>query len=129
MRSGILTTILAAGAAALLAGLAEAVGAPEVVRVVLGVPLVLVLPGFAAVSALLPGRELSLAEHMLASLGASVAISICVSVLLAATPIGLSKGSAAAVLSVGTAAAALYAWARTRRFLEEQDDSERTRRS
>jgi uncharacterized membrane protein len=129
MRPGRLTAILGTGAAALLAAIAEGIGAPQAVRIVLGIPLVLVLPGFAAVCAVLPGRELSWGERMLASLGASVAITLCVSVLLAATPIGLSKESAAAVLGIGTVALALYAWVRTRRSLKEQDDSEPMRRS
>jgi uncharacterized membrane protein len=129
MTSRFLNVLLGVGAAALLAALAEAAGAPQVVRVVLGLPLVLLLPGFAAVSAALPGRDLSLPERLLASLGASLAISICISVLLAATPIGLSKGSAAVVLGLGTAGLALYAWMRTRRFLEDQADGQRSRRS
>jgi uncharacterized membrane protein len=119
MRPGRLTVILGAATAALLAAIAEGIGAPQAVRIVLGIPLVLVLPGFAAVCAVLPGRELSGGERLLASLGASVAITLGVSVLLAATPIGLSRGSAAAVLGIGTAALALYAWVRTRRSLAE----------
>jgi|SRR5271157_4231102 len=110
---------------ALLAAIAEGIGAPQAVRIVLGIPLVLFLPGFAAVCAVLPGQELSWGERMLASLGASVAISVCVSVLLAATPIGLSRGSAAAVLGIGTVALALYARVRTRRSLEEQGEPRR----
>jgi uncharacterized membrane protein len=124
-----LTVIIGTGVVALLAAIAELIGAPQAVRVVLGIPLVLVLPGFAAVCAVLPGRELSSGERALATLGISLAISICISTLLAATPIGLSKGSAATVLGVGTAAVALCAWMRTRRFLEEQADSEPVRRS
>jgi uncharacterized membrane protein len=124
MRPGRLTAILGTGAVALLAAIAEVIGAPQAVRIVLGIPLVLVLPGFAAVCAVLPGRELSRGELMLASLGASVAITLCVSVLLAATPIGLSRGSAAAVLGIGTVALALYAWVRAQRSLAEQVESE-----
>src|ERR1700753_1707010 len=101
-----LTVIVGTGVIALLAAVAEVIAAPQAVRVVLGIPLVLFLPGFAAVCAVLPGRELSWGERLLAALGTSLAISICVSMLLAATPIGLSKGSAAAVLGVGTAAVA-----------------------
>jgi uncharacterized membrane protein len=102
---------------ALLAAVAAMIGAPEAVRAVLGVPLVLVLPGFAAVAAVLPGRDLSWGESSLATLGASMAISICVAMLLAATPIGLSTGSAAVVLGLGTAIASLYARRRIRQYL------------
>jgi uncharacterized membrane protein len=129
MKPDRLTAIAGTGVIALIAAAAEAIGAPQAVRVVLGLPLVLVLPGFSAVCAVLPGRQLSWGERVLASLGASMAITVCVSVLLAATPIGLSTGSAAAALGVGTAVAAAYAWMRTRRFLEEQDATEHMRRS
>ena len=111
--------IAGSGVAALLAAIVEVIGAPQAARVALGIPLVFVLPGFAAVCAVVPGRELSRGERTLASLGGSVAISVCVSVLLAATPIHLSKDSAATVLGVGTAALALLAWVRIRRFIEE----------
>lgn len=106
--------IIGTGIAALLAAVAEIIGAPQAARVVLGLPLVLLLPGFAAVCAVLPGRELSRGELVLASLGSSLAITTCISVLLAATPIGLSTRSAAAILGVGTAAVAGYAWRRSR---------------
>jgi uncharacterized membrane protein len=122
MRPGRPTVILGTGILALLAAIVERIGAPQAMRIVLGIPLVLVLPGFAAVCAVLPGPELSFGERMLASLGASVAITLCVSVLLAATPIGLSRGSAATVLGIGTAALALYAWVRTRRSPKKHDD-------
>ena len=122
-----LTVLVAVGVIALVAAVAEAISVPLPVRVVLGLPLVLVLPGFAAVCALLPGREFSWGERALGSLGASLAITVCISVLLAATPIGLSKGSAAAFLGVGTAAAALCAWVRTRHFLEAQDSRKHAR--
>ena len=120
-----LTVIFGTGAVALLATIAEGIAAPQAVRIVLGIPLVLFLPGFAAVCAVLPGQELSWGERILASLGASIAITVCVAVLLAATPIGLSRGSAAAVLGIGTVALALYARVRTRRSLEEQGDPRR----
>jgi uncharacterized membrane protein len=75
--------------------------------------MVFVLPGFAAVCAVLPRRELSLGECLLASLGISLAISVCMSVLLAATPIGLTRNSLAAVLGGGTVILSVYAWRRT----------------
>jgi uncharacterized membrane protein len=116
------TMIVVSGLMALLAAAAEAVGAPQVVRVVLGIPLVFVLPGYVAMCAVLPGRELSWSERMLATVGASLAVTTCVSVLLAALPVGLSRGSAAITLGVGTAALAMYAWRRASSFTEERDD-------
>lgn len=125
MKADRLTALLATGITALIAAIAIGMGAPQVVRVLLGVPLVLVLPGFATVCALLPVRDLSRVEVALASLGASVGITVGVSTLLAATPIGLSTRSAAVVFGVGTAGLALYAWRRTRGFLDGQEPSAR----
>jgi len=122
MRPVRLTMIIAAGAVALLATVAEIFGTPQALRVALGIPLVLLLPGYVTLCAVLPQRELSLAERALATLGGSMAISTCVSVLLAALPVGLSRVSGATTLGIGTAAVALYAWRRTRQFLVEQDD-------
>lgn len=109
-----LNAIIATGSVALFAVAAEATDAPQPIRVVFGMALVLILPGFATVCAVIPGREFSWGERMLASLGLSLGITICVSVVLAATPIGLSRGSASVALGVGTAAIASYAWMRTR---------------
>lgn len=122
MKPDRLSALVGTCAIALLAVVAEVIHAPEAVRVVLGVPLALVLPGFAAVCAVLPGHDLSRGEIALATLGASMAISICVATLLAATPIGLSTGSAAVVLGLGTATASLYARRRIRQSLAAQDD-------
>jgi DNA helicase-2/ATP-dependent DNA helicase PcrA len=87
---------------------------PQPVRVVLGVPLVFLLSGFAVVCAVLPGQQLSRGERLLASLGASLAMTTCVAVLLAATPIGLSRTSFAGALGGITVAVSVYAWFRTR---------------
>ena len=97
MNVKLLNAVLVVGCIALLAGVAEVINAPQAIRVILGVPLVLILPGFAAVCAVIPTKELTWGERMLASLGVSITITVCVSVLLAAIPIGLSRGSAAAV--------------------------------
>lgn len=123
------TVIVTSGAVALLAAAAEIINAPEAVRVVLGIPLVLILPGYVTMCAVLPGREISRAEGVLATLGASLAISTCASVLLAAMPIGLSRSSAAVTLGVGTAAVAIYAWDRARRFTEHEREQHYTRHS
>ena len=113
------TVIAAAGGVALLAAAAEIIDAPVAVRVVLGIPLVLLLPGYVTVCAVLPEKEISRIESMLAVLGTSLAISTCASVILAALPIGLSRGSATATLGVVTAAVAGYAWRRTSRYTED----------
>jgi uncharacterized membrane protein len=108
-----------AGAIGLLTVGAEFAGAPEAVLAVLGVLLVLLLPGYVTICALLPGRELSWGERLLASLAASLAISTGIGVLLAATPVGLSKDSVVVSLGFGVAVVSLCAWARTSRRLAE----------
>jgi uncharacterized membrane protein len=90
------------------------VAVPQALRVALGVAMVFVVPGFAAVSAVLYRRPLSVGECLLASLGVSLAMTISLSVLLAATPIGLTRSSLAAVLGSGTVILSVYAWRRTR---------------
>jgi uncharacterized membrane protein len=87
---------------------------PQPVRAVLGVPLVFLLSGFAVVCTVLPGQRLSWGERLLASLGLSLAMTTCVAVLLAATPIGLSSKSFAVALGGITAAMSVCAWFRSR---------------
>ena len=64
------SAVLAAGSGLLLALPAT----PQVLRAVLGVYLVLIAPGFALTSALLPSRRLGTAGHALAAIVASIAI-------------------------------------------------------
>src|ERR1700729_3913432 len=90
------------------------VAVPQALRVALGVAMVFVVPGFAVVSAVLYKRPLSFGECLLASLGVSLAMTVGLCVLLAATPIGLSRSSLAAVLGSGTVILSVYAWRRTR---------------
>jgi uncharacterized membrane protein len=85
--------------------------------------MVLVVPGFAAVCAVLSRRELSLGERLLASLGISLGISVCMSVLLAATPIGLTRSSLAAVLGGGTVILSICALRRTPRSIRQRPHS------
>ena len=86
---------------------------PQPVRVVLGVPLVFLLSGFAILCTVLPDQQLSWGERLLASLGLSLAMTTCVAVILAATPIGLSKTSFAVALGGITLAMSVSAWFRT----------------
>jgi uncharacterized membrane protein len=117
-----LGAIAGTGVLAVLAIVAEEITSLTPARIVFGLLLVLALPGFAAVCWVLPDQEMSPGERLLASVGASLAISTCVAVLLAAVPIGLSKGSAVVTLGLGTATASICAWWRTSR-------SERRRRT
>ena len=86
---------------------------PKAVQIMLGLLMVFLLPGFAVVSAVLPPWRLSSSERLLASLGISVAVVTCTAVLLAATPIGLSRISLAVTIGVGTIVMSICAWFRT----------------
>jgi uncharacterized membrane protein len=85
------------------------VSVPQAARIALGLPIVLVLPGFAILCAVLPGSQLSVIERCLASVGVSLAMTTCASVLLGATPMGLSRESLALTLGLTTIAASVYA--------------------
>lgn len=87
---------------------------PKPVQIMFGLLMVFVMPGFAVVSAVLPPWQLSTGERLLASLGISLAVVTCAAVLLAATPIGLSRVSLAIAIGGGTVIASICAWFRTR---------------
>jgi uncharacterized membrane protein len=110
-RSGALAGCCLTSAATVVAA---NVAVPQALRIVLGVMMVFGVPGFVTVCAILYRRSLSLGERLVASLGISLAIAVCISVLLAATPIGLTMSSLAAVLGGGTAILSVYTWRRTR---------------
>ena len=71
---------------------------PQFVRIVFGLLIVFVVPGFAAVCAVLPKSQLACEEHLIAILGISLAMATCAAMLLAAAPIGLSRESFAVAL-------------------------------
>jgi uncharacterized membrane protein len=82
----------------------------KIARVALALLLVFIVPGFALVSAALPGRQLSPGEYALSSVGASIAISVATAVALGAAPVGLTKlsfsialGSCTLVFSIAAA--------------------------
>jgi uncharacterized membrane protein len=87
----------------------------EVPRAALGILIVFFLPGFAATCAVLDARRLSLTDRLLASLGISLAATVCAAVLLAALPIGLTRTSLSVALGAGTVIVSLYALFRARR--------------
>lgn len=90
------------------------VATPQAVRIALGVLIVFILPGFAAVCAVLPAPQLPPGERLLASLGISLAIAICTAMLLGATPIGLSRESFAVALGGSTIGLSVVAGFRLR---------------
>ncbi|MFN8464428.1 MAG: DUF1616 domain-containing protein [Caldilineaceae bacterium] len=104
--------ILAAGA-----GFGLAVpGGTAVLRIILGVCLVLIGPGLAITTALLPIKQLGSAEHVLAAGVSSIALAVLGGIVLNATPWGLQPLSWLALLGGVTAAAALAAFLRLQRL-------------
>ena len=114
MIPGTLRAITATAACAVLAGVIEYVAVPQAVRIIPGVLMVFFLPGFATVRAVLPARNMSGGELVLACVGVSVVITVCASVLLGAT-VGLSQRSTAAALGGLTLVACFFALLRERR--------------
>jgi uncharacterized membrane protein len=88
---------------------------PQSIRIVPGVLIIFILPGFVILSAVHPDLQLSWIELVLASLGISVSMTTCVAVLLAATPVGLSRSSFAIALGGITMACSIYAFEREER--------------
>lgn len=104
--------ILAAGAGFVLA---LPWGAP-ILRAILGVSLVLIGPGLAVTTVLLPVKQLGSAEHVLTACVTSIALTVLGGIVLNATPWGLQPLSWLALLGGMTVAAALTALVRLRRI-------------
>jgi hypothetical protein len=93
-------------AGVLLAVLAVLVGSlPVAARVVLGLPGVLIAPGYAIVLAAWPPRRLTGEIRGVLTLGASLSVAVLVGLATAALPVGLSAGSVVTGLAVVTVAA------------------------
>ena len=86
-----------------------------VLRVAVGLPLALMLPGYALTAALFPGASVGLPERVTLTLGVSLATLVVVGVALNATPQGLTPVSWSLVLAAVTLAAALIAVRRRKR--------------
>jgi uncharacterized membrane protein len=114
MTRGTLRAILVTAVCASMGTLIEYAALPQAVRIIPGLLMVFFLPGFATVCAVLPARDMSGGERLLASLGVSMVITVCVSVLLGAT-VGLSQRSAAVALGGLTLVACFFALLRERR--------------
>jgi hypothetical protein len=97
---------------ALTALAAVALDLHPLLRVVLAVPLVFFLPGYAVLSALAPARPLEAIERVLVSLGVSFVVTIVAGILLALTPVRLSALSWAVTLTGLTLAGSVIAWLR-----------------
>lgn len=90
---------------------AFAPGVPTVVRVLLGLPLVLVLPGYTLTALATPslGRGRWGADKILFSLGTSISVAVLGGLVLNFTPWGLERRSWSLLLAVFTIVAAMGA--------------------
>jgi len=87
---------------------------PPVLRVLLTLPFVLVLPGYAIAAAIFPGQDLAGFERLLFSLGLSLTTTILSGLVLNLTPWGLQVTSWAVLLTIITLVASLAALRRRR---------------
>jgi uncharacterized membrane protein len=97
----------------LAAVVSAAVPTPEVILVAIGVPMAFFVPGLALVCVAVPDWRWS-EERLAASVGLSVAIATCVTVLLAATGIGLTRPSLAVSLGGITILLSMYGFTRSK---------------
>ncbi|HYI21488.1 MAG TPA: DUF1616 domain-containing protein [Candidatus Limnocylindrales bacterium] len=81
-------------------------------RTLLGIPLVLLLPGYAYVCAVFPSFDLPAVERLLISVGGSIALAILAGLLLAWTGIGLTPLTWSLALSALTVIGCAAAWMR-----------------
>jgi uncharacterized membrane protein len=90
------------------------------VRIILGLPLVLFLPGYSLIAALFPRKDdLDAIERVALSFGLSIAITPLLGLGLNYTPFGIRLAPILIVLSVFTIALAIGAWVRRSRIPEE----------
>ena len=90
------------------------------IRIILGLPLVLFLPGYSLIAALFPRKDdLDAIERVALSFGLSIAISPLLGLALNYTPFGIRLSPILIVLSVFTISLALGAYARRCRLPEE----------
>jgi uncharacterized membrane protein len=91
------------------------------IRIILGIPLVLFLPGYSLVAALYPKIEsLDGIERITLSFGLSIAIAPLLGLALNYTPFGINLTSVLIVLSTFTITLSLVAWVRRMKLPEEE---------
>ena len=90
------------------------------IRIILGLPLVLFLPGYALIAALFPRKDdLDGIERVALSFGLSIAITPLLGLALNYTPFGIRLTPVLIVLSVFTIALAIGAYVRRSRISKE----------
>jgi uncharacterized membrane protein len=91
------------------------------IRIILGLPLVLFLPGYSLIAALFPGKDdLDAIERIALSFGLSIAITPLLGLALNYTPFGIRLSPVLIVLSVFTVSLAMGAYVR-RSMIPEED--------
>ena len=91
----------------------------NVIRIVIGLPVMLFIPGYTLIAALFPGREgPGKQERVVLSLGFSIAVVSLIGVILNYTPAGISLYPALISLVVFIVVMSLVAWYRRRRLAE-----------
>ena len=100
--------------AALLGGLAATgpLDGVPVARILVSLPLVLLLPGYAFVGALFPRREMPAVERLLMTLGASIALAIVTGLVLGISPLGIGPRTWPAALVAETLILVVLCWLR-----------------
>ena len=90
------------------------------VRIILGLPLVLFLPGYSLIATLFPRKDdLDAIERIALSFGLSIAITPLLGLALNYTPFGIRLSPVLIVLSVFTVSLAIGAYLRRSRTPEE----------
>lgn len=111
--------LLLVAVTAFAAVLAVLLNLPVVVRLILALPLVFFVPGYALMCALFPARPLPAVERLLISVGASFGITILAGLVLARV-VGLSATSWTIMLALFGMAGAGVAWLRRKRAATER---------
>ncbi|MCK4736007.1 MAG: DUF1616 domain-containing protein [Methanophagales archaeon] len=90
------------------------------IRIILGLPLVLFLPGYSLIAALFPRKDdLDGIERVALSFGLSIALTPLLGLALNYTPFGIRLSPVLIVLSVFTISLAMGAYVRRSRIPEE----------
>jgi hypothetical protein len=113
--SGRAVRLMLVSLVALIAALATLTDVvPPLLRLLLAVPLVVIIPGYALVAASCSEASISGAERLALSIGTSLALAVLGGLLLNWTPWGLQPASWGGLLSTFTIVAAAIALARER---------------
>ena len=91
----------------------------SVLRIILGLPLVLLFPGYALAAALLPKRNaLKGIERIVLSLGLSIVVVVIIGLILDYAPWGIRLYPIVIALSIFILATSIVAWYQRRRLAE-----------